>query len=64
MGCQCLIGGVVHPEFTQPCCAGLHGDFNPTNGDCAASSISEHLSNFRSCCESKAPGLTSDCDFP
>ncbi|KAJ7743891.1 hypothetical protein B0H14DRAFT_3514802 [Mycena olivaceomarginata] len=55
------------PVATQPCCAQLNGNYNSANGDCAAGSISEHLSNFRSCCQTwqlNNVRLTSDCDFP
>ncbi|KAJ7174880.1 hypothetical protein C8R46DRAFT_845052, partial [Mycena filopes] len=65
--CKCVINGGSHPEATGPCCAQLKGNFNSGNGDCAAGSISEHLSNFRNCCHTwllnNVP-LTSDCDFP
>ncbi|KAJ7652334.1 hypothetical protein DFH06DRAFT_995101 [Mycena polygramma] len=61
-GCKCVANDVSHPEATGPCCSSLSGDFNSGDGDCAADSISEHLSNFRSCCEGS--GFTSDCDFP
>ncbi|KAJ7851308.1 hypothetical protein B0H14DRAFT_2355305 [Mycena olivaceomarginata] len=64
--CKCAINGGSHPEATQPCCAQLQGNYNPSTGDCAASSISEHLSNFRACCMTwllnNVP-LTSDCDL-
>ncbi|KAJ7342331.1 hypothetical protein DFH08DRAFT_811425 [Mycena albidolilacea] len=65
--CKCVINGGSHPEATQPCCSQLSGNYNSGNGDCAAGSISEHLSNFRSCCttfELNNVALTSDCDFP
>ncbi|KIK53614.1 hypothetical protein GYMLUDRAFT_250202 [Collybiopsis luxurians FD-317 M1] len=65
--CKCVINGGSHPEATGPCCSQLNGDFDSSDGDCAAGSISEHLSNFRSCCQTwllnNVP-LTSDCDFP
>ncbi|KAK7451032.1 hypothetical protein VKT23_012707 [Stygiomarasmius scandens] len=60
--CKCVSGGNNQVGATQSCCASLSGDFN--TDDCAAGSISEHLSNFRSCCQSKGSGFTSDCDFP
>ncbi|KAJ7238688.1 hypothetical protein C8J57DRAFT_113625 [Mycena rebaudengoi] len=65
--CKCVINGGSHPEATQPCCSQLGGNYNSGNGDCAAGSISEHLSNFRSCCNTwllNNQPLTSDCDFP
>ncbi|KZV92842.1 hypothetical protein EXIGLDRAFT_717812 [Exidia glandulosa HHB12029] len=61
--CKCLdVGGGNNVGNTQNCCASLGGSFQGGN-DCAASSISEHLSNFRSCCQSRG-SQTSDCDFP
>ncbi|KAJ7153915.1 hypothetical protein C8R43DRAFT_1126587 [Mycena crocata] len=65
--CKCVINGGAHPEATGPCCASLSGNYNSANGDCAANSISEHLSNFRACCMTwflNNQPLTSDCDFP
>ncbi|KAJ7743892.1 hypothetical protein B0H14DRAFT_2215318, partial [Mycena olivaceomarginata] len=65
--CKCVINGGSQPVATQPCCAQLNGNYNSANGDCAAGSISEHLSNFRSCCQTwqlNNVRLTSDCDFP
>ncbi|KAJ6552634.1 hypothetical protein DFH09DRAFT_925028 [Mycena vulgaris] len=65
--CKCVINGGSQPVATQPCCAQLSGNYNSGNGDCAAGSISEHLSNFRACCmtwELNGVLLTSDCDFP
>ncbi|KAK7048711.1 hypothetical protein R3P38DRAFT_2871046 [Favolaschia claudopus] len=63
--CKCVINGGSHPEATGPCCQSLNGNFD--GNDCAAGSISEHLSNFRACCHTwllnNVP-LTSDCDFP
>lgn len=56
--CKCNPGGVENVAQTQFCCTQLGGVFQDGN-DCEASSISEHLSNFRSCC-----GGSSDCDFP
>ncbi|EJD41982.1 hypothetical protein AURDEDRAFT_68173 [Auricularia subglabra TFB-10046 SS5] len=61
--CKCLdITGSNNVANTQVCCALLNGSFQGGN-DCAANSISEHLSTFRSCCEARG-SLTSDCDFP
>jgi hypothetical protein len=61
--CKCLDnGGGNNVGNTQNCCSSLGGSFQDGN-DCAASSISEHLSNFRSCCQSDG-SATSDCDFP
>ncbi|KAF8212617.1 hypothetical protein K438DRAFT_1957234 [Mycena galopus ATCC 62051] len=65
--CKCVINGGSHPEATGPCCSELSGNFDSSDGDCAAGSISEHLSNFRSCCQTwflNNVALTSDCDFP
>ena len=58
--CKCVQGG-SHPKATKACCNKLDGNFVGGN-DCAAGSISEHLSEFRTCCKGK--GFTSDCDFP
>ncbi|KAF9065654.1 hypothetical protein BDP27DRAFT_1228647 [Rhodocollybia butyracea] len=61
--CKCLdAGGSNNVGNTQSCCGSLGGSFQDGN-DCAAGSISEHLSNFRSCCEGDG-SVTSDCDFP
>ena len=58
--CQCVNNG-ADIEKTRDCCERLGGNF--VNGkDCQASSISEKLSNFRSCCRER--GMTSDCDCP
>ncbi|EEQ28201.1 conserved hypothetical protein [Microsporum canis CBS 113480] len=58
VACKCFVNGNQDNARTESCCGQLSGIFN--NGDdCAASSISEHLSNFRSCC-----GGQSDCDYP
>ncbi|OJJ34756.1 hypothetical protein ASPWEDRAFT_39837 [Aspergillus wentii DTO 134E9] len=53
LACQCT----KDSSKTESCCNSLSGTYK--DGDCQASSISEHLSNFRSCC-----GGYSDCDFP
>ncbi|KAF9071090.1 hypothetical protein BDP27DRAFT_1291818 [Rhodocollybia butyracea] len=61
--CKCLgAGGANNVGHTKSCCASLSGSFQGGN-DCAADSISEHLSNFRSCCQ-RDGSVTSDCDFP
>ncbi|KAH9910778.1 uncharacterized protein BXZ73DRAFT_57767 [Epithele typhae] len=61
--CKCIdSNGSQNVGNTKTCCASLNGAFLNGN-DCNASSISEHLSNFRSCCESHG-SQTSDCDFP
>ncbi|KAE8148703.1 hypothetical protein BDV25DRAFT_141503 [Aspergillus avenaceus] len=58
LACQCSVNGNWDNARTQSCCNELGGIFQ--NGhDCLASSISEHLSQFRSCC-----GGQSDCDYP
>ena len=58
--CKCVNGG-KNDDATRACCTQLRGNFR--NGDdCQAGSISEKLSNFRSCCRSR--GFTSDCDCP
>ncbi|THU92372.1 hypothetical protein K435DRAFT_862546 [Dendrothele bispora CBS 962.96] len=59
--CKCVTNGANQVGATESCCNSLGGDFN--TDDCAAGSISEHLSNFRSCCQSSG-AVTSDCDFP
>ncbi|KAF3491805.1 uncharacterized protein GIQ15_01322 [Arthroderma uncinatum] len=58
LACKCYVNGNQDTAKTQSCCGQLGGIFANGN-DCAASSISEHLSNFRSCC-----GGQSDCDYP
>ncbi|ROV95673.1 hypothetical protein VMCG_07573 [Cytospora schulzeri] len=58
MACQCYVNGSPANSLTESCCAELSGVFEAP-GQCEASSISEHLSNFRSCC-----GGSSDCDYP
>ena len=45
--CKCVLDGASYPTATGPCCAQLDGDFNSSDGDCAAGSISDHLSNVR-----------------
>ncbi|KAF9066290.1 hypothetical protein BDP27DRAFT_1297472 [Rhodocollybia butyracea] len=61
--CKCLdAGGANNVHNTKSCCADLNGSFQDGN-DCAADSISERLSNFRSCCQVEG-SVTSDCDFP
>lgn len=56
LACKCTSGS-NNEALTKSCCGQLSGTVN--GNDCAASSISEHLSNFRSCC-----GGQSDCDYP
>ncbi|KAL7628429.1 hypothetical protein AAE478_002632 [Parahypoxylon ruwenzoriense] len=58
LACKCYVNGNQDTARTQSCCNQLGGNFLNGN-DCQAASISEHLSNFRSCC-----GGQSDCDFP
>ncbi|XWX02030.1 hypothetical protein V2A60_010062 [Cordyceps javanica] len=59
MACKCYdSNGQQNVGNTQGCCRDLRGVFQYGN-DCAASSISEHLSDFRRCC-----GGYSDCDYP
>ncbi|EJD41978.1 hypothetical protein AURDEDRAFT_68161 [Auricularia subglabra TFB-10046 SS5] len=61
--CKCInSGGGNDVGNTETCCAQLNGSFQPGN-DCAAGSISEHLSDFRACCQNSG-SATSDCDFP
>ncbi|EFX01836.1 hypothetical protein CMQ_8302 [Grosmannia clavigera kw1407] len=57
LACKCQVGGSEDVARTQDCCGRLNGVFRYGN-DCEASSISQHLSNFRSCC-----GGQSDCDY-
>ncbi|KAF2128533.1 hypothetical protein P153DRAFT_367660 [Dothidotthia symphoricarpi CBS 119687] len=59
--CKCVNAGVKNNDATQVCCSRLGGDL-AGGDDCRAGSISEHLSNFRSCCRER--GFTSDCDCP
>ena len=59
--CKCMNGGTVDTGVTQGCCGSLKGNFRNGN-DCQAGSISEHLSNFWSCCSNS--GRRSDCDCP
>jgi hypothetical protein len=58
--CKCNIDHVNHPIRTQTCCNELGGVFS--NGDCAANSISNDLSEFSACC--KQTNLVSDCPCP
>ncbi|KAH9932129.1 uncharacterized protein BXZ73DRAFT_101504 [Epithele typhae] len=61
--CKCIdSNGGQNAVNTQFCCASLDGSFQ-FGDDCAASSISQHLSNFRSCCRIRG-SQTSDCNFP
>ncbi|KAL0467555.1 hypothetical protein QR685DRAFT_481025 [Neurospora intermedia] len=61
--CKCLaFGGNYDLGASHSCCDQQHGSWRNGN-DCAASSISEHLSNFRTCCKSRG-SQTSDCDYP
>lgn len=61
--CKCLNnGGGVNWGASEACCHQQNGSWRNGN-DCAASSISEHLSNFRSCCK-RSGAQTSDCDYP
>ena len=55
--CKCTTNGSEDTARTESCCGSLSGTYS--DGDCAANSISESLSDFRSCC-----GGLSDCDFP
>ena len=56
---RALGGDIVWSKkaLTKPCCGKLSGTVS--GNDCTASSISEHLSDFRNCC-----GDQSDCDYP
>ncbi|ORY59154.1 uncharacterized protein BCR38DRAFT_304213, partial [Pseudomassariella vexata] len=56
LACKCFTNGNPNDGQTRTCCSQYHGVFH--GNDCAASSISEHLRGFRSCC-----GGQSDCDF-
>lgn len=58
LACQCFVNGSPADSLTEVCCAQENGVFEAP-GQCMASSISESLSGFRSCC-----GGQSDCDFP
>ncbi|KAA8629567.1 hypothetical protein SMACR_08681 [Sordaria macrospora] len=61
--CKCLnSGGGFNKGASEACCHQQNGSWRNGN-DCAASSISEHLSNFRSCCKNSG-AQTSDCDYP
>lgn len=57
LACKCTTNGSEDSARTESCCGSLSGTYS--DGDCAAGSISESLSDFRSCC-----GGLSDCDFP
>lgn len=61
--CKCVQGG-TNDEATRVCCGSLGGRYE--GNDCVAGTISEELSDFRSCCMNQDPNgqLTSDCDFP
>ncbi|KAI5862512.1 hypothetical protein GGS23DRAFT_597317 [Durotheca rogersii] len=56
LACKCFVDGGQDDARTQSCCGELNGI--TAGDDCRANSISEHLSDFRSCC-----GGQSDCDF-
>ncbi|KAF5007520.1 hypothetical protein FDECE_6167 [Fusarium decemcellulare] len=57
--CKCYGSkGNLNNGATHKCCNDLHGVYS--GNDCKASSISEHLRSFDSCCK----GQGSDCDFP
>ncbi|KAL4746938.1 hypothetical protein BDW72DRAFT_197197 [Aspergillus terricola var. indicus] len=58
LACKCFVNNRQDNSRTESCCRQLNGVFRDGN-DCAANSISERLSQFRSCC-----GGQSDCDFP
>ena len=61
--CKCIdFSGDNNLSNTLHCCVLLDGEFHGGN-DCAASSISDYLSNFRACCRTRG-SVTSDCDFP
>lgn len=57
IACKCFRGGRKDNAATQRCCRRYSGVFRGGD-DCLASSISEDLRGFRSCC-----GGQSDCDF-
>lgn len=58
LACKCFVNGRPNSARTRTCCRRYDGVFRGGN-DCLASSISEDLRGFRSCC-----GGRSDCDFP
>ncbi|KAK1775034.1 hypothetical protein QBC45DRAFT_423335 [Copromyces sp. CBS 386.78] len=61
--CKCFnSNGGFNKGASEACCHQQNGSWRNGN-DCAASSISEHLSNFRSCCKNSG-AQTSDCDYP
>lgn len=59
--CKCINDSGEDITATRNCCASLNGEFQDGN-DCEAGSISDHLSNFYSCCQ--ANGDISDCSCP
>ena len=66
--CKCLDGsGKAVDSATNDCCISVNGVFQDGN-DCKASSISESLSGFETCCEQSGTGTgtewTSDCGCP
>ncbi|KAF2644772.1 hypothetical protein P280DRAFT_466044 [Massarina eburnea CBS 473.64] len=61
LGCKCIDkNGGQHADATSAACKILNGTFR--DNDCAASSISEKLSNFHYYC--KVQGWRSDCRCP
>ena len=67
--CKCRDGsGNAVDSATHACCNLVNGVFQDGN-DCKASSISELLSNFETCCQESGTGTgttewTSDCHCP
>ena len=66
--CKCKDGsGNAVDGATESCCAEVGGVWQDGN-DCQASSISELLSNFETCCQQAGTGTgtewTSDCSCP
>lgn len=57
--CKCDVDGQAVTVYTQGCCQTLGGVFQYGN-DCAASSISDILSEFQWCC--MGVNANSDCD--
>lgn len=59
--CKCMDGDENSDmTVTTSCCSVAGGSAG--SDDCNADSISEHLSDFDTCCGNS--GLVSDCDYP